>query len=283
MAILMQTFFANIGGGTDDGWLGFWGGYLGSIVAIFGIYWEVTRSERHEYTHNSESVRPLLYFSYRRGLNKGEKVYYNASVDQWINIGEAKFDVPLVMIEGEHESLEFGEQYRYDPKLLVIQNVSNQDAYFCSLQVSYYYGEETDREVWGKKNFADLDKSKLEEELHEEHIEFSVLDAKSSAIIAIWPILLHRFARIKSVDMTFSTVYEKGRAHIGLMDVKKENRNVDIQQVPKYTYTVKKPGDSYYSDKASYTAFSVVEAAPIGSEILKEYVLDSHGKNKVEI
>lgn len=36
MAFLMQTVFRSIGGGTDDGWLGFWGGYLGSILGVLG-------------------------------------------------------------------------------------------------------------------------------------------------------------------------------------------------------------------------------------------------------
>lgn len=33
MAVLMQTIFSSFGGGTDDGWLGFWGGYIGSIFS----------------------------------------------------------------------------------------------------------------------------------------------------------------------------------------------------------------------------------------------------------
>ncbi|KWU38093.1 hypothetical protein AV935_03735 [Levilactobacillus brevis] len=47
MAFLMQTTFRSFGGGTDDGWLGFWGGYLGSIIAIMGIYLQIS-SERNQ-------------------------------------------------------------------------------------------------------------------------------------------------------------------------------------------------------------------------------------------
>ncbi|WP_338208319.1 hypothetical protein [Lactiplantibacillus paraxiangfangensis] len=32
----MDKVFYSIGNGTDDGWLGFWGGYLGSIVGVVG-------------------------------------------------------------------------------------------------------------------------------------------------------------------------------------------------------------------------------------------------------
>lgn len=33
---------------SNDGWLGFWGSYLGSIVAIGGVYWQVNRQSRQD-------------------------------------------------------------------------------------------------------------------------------------------------------------------------------------------------------------------------------------------
>lgn len=37
--------------GSNDGWLGFWGGYLGAIVAIGGVYWQV-EEQRKEFQSN---------------------------------------------------------------------------------------------------------------------------------------------------------------------------------------------------------------------------------------
>jgi hypothetical protein len=41
----------NIGNGSDDGWLGFWGGYLGAIITIYGVYLQI-HSEREMDIHN---------------------------------------------------------------------------------------------------------------------------------------------------------------------------------------------------------------------------------------
>lgn len=59
MALLMQTFFRNIGGGTDDGWLGFWGGYLGAIIAVIGIYVQIN-SERKQSEEEAKKQIKLL-------------------------------------------------------------------------------------------------------------------------------------------------------------------------------------------------------------------------------
>lgn len=36
--------FISWGSGSNDGWLGFWGGYLGALISILGIYVQVTKS-----------------------------------------------------------------------------------------------------------------------------------------------------------------------------------------------------------------------------------------------
>lgn len=41
-------WFKSVGHGSDDGWLGFWGGYLGAIVSIGGLYWQTTLQIRTE-------------------------------------------------------------------------------------------------------------------------------------------------------------------------------------------------------------------------------------------
>ena len=40
------------GSGSNDGWLGFWGGYLGALISILGIYFQVAKS-----IENSENNR----------------------------------------------------------------------------------------------------------------------------------------------------------------------------------------------------------------------------------
>ncbi|MGX6400798.1 hypothetical protein ACWM0Y_07540 [Lactiplantibacillus plantarum] len=45
--------------GTNDGWLGFWGGYLGSIIAIGGVYWQVRKQIRFEESKQLPRLVPI--------------------------------------------------------------------------------------------------------------------------------------------------------------------------------------------------------------------------------
>lgn len=45
--------------GTNDGWLGFWGGYLGSIIAIGGVYWQVRKQIRFEESKQIPRLVPI--------------------------------------------------------------------------------------------------------------------------------------------------------------------------------------------------------------------------------
>lgn len=43
LGVLLKIPFTNIDNGSNDGWLGFWGGYLASIITIIGVYWQVRK------------------------------------------------------------------------------------------------------------------------------------------------------------------------------------------------------------------------------------------------
>lgn len=51
---------------ADNGdWLGFWGGYLGAIVSVFGVYWSVNEQFKHEkkVQADQELKNTLPYFN----------------------------------------------------------------------------------------------------------------------------------------------------------------------------------------------------------------------------
>lgn len=52
--------FDSLSNADDSAWLGFWGGYLGSIVAVGGVYWQVNR-EKEE---NIKAARPIFTIMY---------------------------------------------------------------------------------------------------------------------------------------------------------------------------------------------------------------------------
>ncbi|MDO7805774.1 hypothetical protein Q7Q91_12350 [Lactiplantibacillus pentosus] len=45
--------------GTNDAWLGFWGGYLGAIIAIGGVYWQVNKQLSFEKNQQRAWVVPI--------------------------------------------------------------------------------------------------------------------------------------------------------------------------------------------------------------------------------
>ena len=56
--------FVNTGVGDDNGWLGFWGGYLGSIVAVLFAYfntkYQITREHRAKKEEQKEQILPYF-------------------------------------------------------------------------------------------------------------------------------------------------------------------------------------------------------------------------------
>lgn len=53
-------WFKSVGHGSDDGWLGFWGGYLGSIIAVSGVYWQVREEIRNGKMEQYKEARPIF-------------------------------------------------------------------------------------------------------------------------------------------------------------------------------------------------------------------------------
>ncbi|KZU91204.1 hypothetical protein A1D15_2724 [Lactiplantibacillus plantarum] len=59
---LMTDAFSQTNGGTDDGWLGFWGGYLGAIITVpatvFVAVWSIRAQIKQE--HRIDALYKLL-------------------------------------------------------------------------------------------------------------------------------------------------------------------------------------------------------------------------------
>lgn len=65
--LTMDLPFVNSWSKADDSaWLGFWGGYLGSVIAVGGVYWQVSR-EKEE---NIKAARPVFALMYDDGFER---------------------------------------------------------------------------------------------------------------------------------------------------------------------------------------------------------------------
>lgn len=73
LGILMP--FINIDNGSDDGWLGFWGGYFASIITIVGVFWQVRKQINADKEKERINKRPAyIALRYNWNINTGSKV-----------------------------------------------------------------------------------------------------------------------------------------------------------------------------------------------------------------
>ncbi|WP_034990366.1 hypothetical protein [Ligilactobacillus salivarius] len=52
--------FDELGNGSDDGWLGFWGGFLGAILAVVGVWWQTNKTIKNEKELMFSQKRPYI-------------------------------------------------------------------------------------------------------------------------------------------------------------------------------------------------------------------------------
>lgn len=52
--------FDKFGNGSDDGWLGFWGGFLGAIFAVVGVWWQTNKTITNEKELMFSQKRPYI-------------------------------------------------------------------------------------------------------------------------------------------------------------------------------------------------------------------------------
>ncbi|GAX03447.1 hypothetical protein IWT140_01050 [Secundilactobacillus pentosiphilus] len=61
--------------GSNDGWLGFWGGYLASVITIVGVYWQVRKQINADKTKDRLAKRPTyIALRYNWNINSAEKI-----------------------------------------------------------------------------------------------------------------------------------------------------------------------------------------------------------------
>lgn len=94
---LMIDVFSHARGGSNDGWLGFWGGYLGAVIAVAGVYWSV--NEQHQETIESEkrACRPRLRSTCQYGLHGGDTVYHSIETVKETEIPKPHFRLENVV------------------------------------------------------------------------------------------------------------------------------------------------------------------------------------------
>jgi len=119
LIVLLGIHFINgkfFSDGSNDGWLGFWGGYLGALLGLYGIKIQI----KSEQISKVKNARPAWYLYYRRALVSMEKIYVNGIQPKNFN----------GLIEKSFDTLKFESKYYYDDQNFVAINDTNQKVAF---------------------------------------------------------------------------------------------------------------------------------------------------------
>ncbi|HIS18869.1 MAG TPA: hypothetical protein IAC02_09725 [Candidatus Coprovivens excrementavium] len=72
--------FDKLGNGSDDGWLGFWGGFLGAIFAVVGVWWQTNKTIKNEKELMFSQKRPYIILQ-ELSTDKVDEVYGISNCD----------------------------------------------------------------------------------------------------------------------------------------------------------------------------------------------------------
>lgn len=80
IVIAMLLPIINFSNGSDDGWLGFWGGYLGAILAVVGVWWQTNKTIKNEKELMFSQKRPYIILQ-ELSADEVDKVYGISNCD----------------------------------------------------------------------------------------------------------------------------------------------------------------------------------------------------------
>ncbi|UXI84008.1 hypothetical protein NYZ94_08430 [Ligilactobacillus salivarius] len=69
IVIAMLLPIINFDNGSDDGWLGFWGGYLGAVISIFAVFYQI-RKQKEKFDKNNSIDFLIIATPKKRDVNK---------------------------------------------------------------------------------------------------------------------------------------------------------------------------------------------------------------------
>ena len=72
--------FDELGNGSDDGWLGFWGGFLGAILAVVGVWWQTNKTIKNEKELMFSQKRPYIILQ-ELSADKVDEIYGISNCD----------------------------------------------------------------------------------------------------------------------------------------------------------------------------------------------------------
>lgn len=114
--------FGFFGDSSNDGWLGFWGGYLGALLGLYGVQMQLKSEQKTRLDDN----HPELYLFFRMTFEPLEKVYVNS-----------RQPPELLGIIDHPKAMKFESKYYYpDSNFISIINSNKKNVYDVSILVT---------------------------------------------------------------------------------------------------------------------------------------------------
>ncbi len=85
------SLFDSLSNADDSAWLGFWGGYLGAIISIGGLYWQTNKQIKLEIKNRKETTRRQDQQIQQQEANRNEDI--ERQRDQYYNEARAIFAI----------------------------------------------------------------------------------------------------------------------------------------------------------------------------------------------
>lgn len=77
---MVIPFFDSLSNADNSARLGFWGGYLGSIVAVIGVFWQVREEIKNNRKMELEKVRPIFLLDIMDGSEENKSGFTNSNI-----------------------------------------------------------------------------------------------------------------------------------------------------------------------------------------------------------
>lgn len=122
--LVCMHFLNSVFGGdsSNDGWLGFWGGYLGALLGLYGVQMQLKSEQKTRLDDN----HPKFYLFFRMSFEPSKKVYVNSC------------QPPELLGSKDHpKAMKFESKYSYsDSNFISIINSNKKNIYDISILVT---------------------------------------------------------------------------------------------------------------------------------------------------
>ncbi|MBO2722272.1 hypothetical protein ACPWRU_02435 [Lactiplantibacillus plantarum subsp. plantarum] len=122
--LVCMHFLNSVFGGdsSNDGWLGFWGGYLGALLGLYGVQMQLKSEQKTRLDDN----HPKFYLFFRMSFEPSKKVYVNSCQPS-----------ELLGSKDHPKAMKFESKYSYsDSNFISIINSNKKNIYDISILVT---------------------------------------------------------------------------------------------------------------------------------------------------